>query len=146
MEPALSPDGHWLAYQSNETGIFEVYVRPFPGPGSKSQISTGGGRLPVWSRNGRELFFLNPDQRIMVAGYTAKDNSFAAGKPRVWSERRLLVSNADLPYDLAPDGKRFAVFLYPGGTFEQEQKSTDSVTVLLNFFDELKRRVPAVGK
>jgi serine/threonine-protein kinase len=79
----------------------------------------------------------------MVADYTAKGDSFAPGKPRVWSERRL----ADMPvspYDLAPNGKRFAVVLAADETAGAEP--ANSVTVLLNFFDELKRRVPAGGK
>ena len=133
--PELSPDGRWLAYISDETGSREVYVRPFPGPGGKTQISTSGGLSPVWSRNGRELFFLAPDRRIMVAAYTAKGDSFVAGKPRVWSEKRLL----DRPYeifDLAPDGKRFAVVLYADGTSEPMTQ----LTVLLNFFDDLRWR------
>ncbi len=141
MEPAFSPDGRWLAYVSDETGSYEVYVRPFPGPGAKWPISTGGGQFPIWSRNGRELFFIAPDRRIMVAAYTAKGDSFASGKPRVWSEKRLL----DRPYgifDLAPDGKRFAVILNADGTSEP----LIHFTVLLNFFDELRRRVPAGGK
>jgi WD40 repeat protein/predicted Ser/Thr protein kinase len=144
--PAFSPDGRWLAYQSNETGRYEVFVRPFRGPGSKSPISTEGGRFPVWSRNGRELFYLGPDQRIMVAGYTAIGDSLAVGKPQVWSPKSLVVVPVGHPYDLAPDGKRFAVLLYPGGTAEPGQKPIDSITVLLNFFDELRRRVPAGGK
>ncbi len=60
--PAVSPDGRWIAYQSDESGRYEVYVRPFPGPGGKWQISNSGGMLPIWSRNGRELFFQNPRQ------------------------------------------------------------------------------------
>ena len=55
--PAVSPDGRWIAYKSDESGRFEVYVRPFPGPGGKWQISNAGGKLPIWSRNSRELFF-----------------------------------------------------------------------------------------
>jgi serine/threonine protein kinase len=145
MSPAFSPDGRWLAYQSNETGTFEVYVRPFPGPGAKHQISTRGGQFPIWSRNAHKLFFLASDRRIMVAAYTTKGDPFAAAKPQVWSEKRLLESSVPL-YDLEADGRRFAVVLYAVGTDEQEPKPTDSVTVLLNFFDELKRRVPAGGK
>jgi len=143
-DPTFSRDGRWLAYRSNKTGATEVYVRPFPGPGAEALISTAGGRFPIWSDNGRELFFLSLDRRIMVASYTANKDSFTAGKPRVWSERRL----ADIPvspYDLAPDGKRFAVVLPADGNAEDEQTPTGSITLLLNFFDEL-RLVPAGGK
>jgi serine/threonine-protein kinase len=133
--PAFSPDGHWLAYTSNKTGTHEVYVRLFPGPGAERRISPGGGSTPVWS--GRELFFLGYDRRIMVAAYTAKGDDFVPGKPRVWSEKHFLDRPFDT-YDLAPDGKRFAVVLYADGTAESQPQ----LTVLLNFFDELRRRVP----
>jgi len=141
--PAFSPDGRWLAYSSNESGSRELYVRPFPGPGGKMQISTGGGSHPIWSREGRKLFFLTPDWRIMVVDYTAGSDSFSAGKPQVWSKRNLAFLGGNYPYDLAPDGKRFAVVMNPDAAGEQDLRSTDSVTVLLNFFDELARKVPA---
>jgi len=147
-EPAFSPDGRWIAYTSNESGRNEVYVRP-SGTASGSgkwQISTGGGTNPIWSRNGRELFYETGDNRIMVSAYTAKADSFAVDKPRLWSDTQILVPSgsgrSDL--DLAPDGKRFAVFPRPEAT--GEQKGSVHVTVLLNFFDELRRRVPAGGK
>jgi serine/threonine-protein kinase len=89
VSPAFSPDGRWLAYESNESGTNEVYVRPFPGPGGRWQISTGGGRLPRWSRDGRELLFETLDWLVMAVSYTAKGGSFAALKPRVWTETRL---------------------------------------------------------
>jgi serine/threonine-protein kinase len=144
-EPAFSPDGRWIAYTSNESGRYEVYVRPFRGgAGSGSgewQISTGGGGYPIWSRNGRELFYENPDNRIIVTTYTAKADSFAADKPRLWSNTQVLGFAPVLwNLDLAPDGKRFAVFPRPDAT--GEQKGSVHVTVLLNFFDELRRRVP----
>ena len=145
-QPAFSRDGRWLAYSSNETGAYEVYVRPFSGPGGKTPISTGGGRCPIWSRHARKLFFLGPDGRIMAVGYTASGDSFEAGKPQVWSPKPLLVVVGLHPYDLAPDGKRFAAVLYPDGTAEQEAKPTTSVTVILNFFDELQRRAPAASE
>jgi serine/threonine-protein kinase len=142
-QAVFSPDGRWLAYLSNETGTYEVYVRPFPGPGGSQQISTGGGMWPIWSRNRQELFFSSADQRIMVAKYVVTGDSFSAGKPQVWSEKRL-VEGYSSTYDLAPDGKRFAVVLNADGT--SEPKPFTHVTVLLNFFDELKRRVPAGEK
>ena len=100
----------------------------------KQPVSTGGGEFPIWSRNGRELFFLSPDWRIMVVSYTAGGDIFAPGKPRLWSYKRLLRSPAQ-NYDLAPDGKRFAVVLATDGTAEP----ITQLTVLLNFFDELRR-------
>ena len=137
IDPMFSPDGRWLAYQSNESGAMEVYARPFPGPGGKWMISNGGGGRPMWSPNGRELFYLAPDRRIMVVSYTAEGNSFVADKPRLWSETRVTTS----ALALAPDGKRFAVVKETDETDRQEAPT--HVTVLLNFFDELKRRVPA---
>jgi serine/threonine protein kinase len=141
--PAFSPDGRWLAYTSRESGKAQVYVRPFPGPGSGWQISTGGGGYPIWSPNGRELFFRGSDLRIMVASYTVAGDAFVAGKPRPWSQQRLLdLGSPPIPtYDLAPDGKRFAVILYPDGT--AERKPITHITFLLNFLDELRRRAPA---
>jgi Tol biopolymer transport system component len=141
--PMFSPEGRWLAYMSNETGTTEVYVRPFPGPGGRQQISTGGGRWPIWSRDGQELFFLGADRRIMVAKYSVNGDSFTPGKPQVWSEQHLL----ELPvpiYDLAPDGKRVAGILYVDGT--SEQKPLTHLTVLLNFSEELRRRASAAGR
>jgi Tol biopolymer transport system component len=142
-EPAFSPDGQWIAYRTNISGPTEVYVQPFPGSGGKWLI--GAGRHPVWSRNGRELFYFGPDNRIMVATYSGAGNSFTADKSRAWSNTQILEPNvAFWNMDLAPDGKRFVVAPRPdaaGG-----QNGSVHVTVLLNFFDELRRRVPAGRK
>ena len=121
-------------------------MRPFPGgapSGSgKLRISTGGGFHPIWSRDGRELFYESLDNRIMVSTYTARADSFAPDKPRPWSNTQILEPiPGQWNLDLAPDGKRFAVFPRPEST--GEQKGSVHVTVLLNFFDELRRRVPA---
>jgi Tol biopolymer transport system component len=134
--PAFSPDGRWLAYASNESGTPEIYVRPFPGPGGRWQISTGGGILPGWSRDRRELVYETPDGRVMAVGYTARGDSFAPGKLRVWSETRLQpILGSNTNYDLAPDGKRLAAIL-------ADDEATH-LTFLLNFSDELRRRAPA---
>jgi hypothetical protein len=116
-----------------------VYVRPFPGPGGRWQISTGGGVFPGWSRDGRELLFETLDQRVMAVSCTAKGDSFAAGRPRLWTEARLVNSRLT-NYDLAPDGKRLAAFVADDAKVE---KPPTHLTFLLNFFDELRRRAPA---
>ena len=139
--PRFSPDGRWIAYRSNESGNPEIYVRPFPaGSGGKWQISSGGGLFALWSNNGRELFYETSDHRIMVVNYTMNGESFIPGKPRLWSEKQLFNPAVLSNLDLAPDGKRFAVLTEPdtaGG-----EKGSVHVTMLLNFFDDLRRRVP----
>src|ERR1051326_2642694 len=145
--PAVSPDGQWIAYESDESGRYEVYVRPFPIPqrsaGGKWQISTTGGALPIWSRHSRELFFQNPDNRIIVTNYDVKNESFAGGKPRLWSLQRLQDVGGIPNYDVAPDGKQFAIF--PELQVPVEEKGAVHLTFLLNFFDELRRRAPTGG-
>jgi serine/threonine-protein kinase len=132
-----------MAYYSNESGTFQVYVRAFPDNGGKWQISNSGGWLPMWSRNGRELFFETLDRHIMVAAFSVKGDSFVADKPRTWSEKQLGDAAGRKNVDLAPDGKRI-VALMPVETAEA-QKAQSHVIFLENFFDELRRKVP-VGK
>ena len=134
----FSPDGRWLAYVSDESGRDEVYVRPFPGPGGKWQVSTGGGSDPTWSRARHELFYGTPDQRIMVAAYVGAGVSFRAEKPRLGSSVRFSRISGQFPrsFDLHPDGERFAL------TADRESQSYDDrhhVTLIFNFFDELRR-------
>jgi serine/threonine-protein kinase len=139
---AFSPDGRWLAYSSLESGAIEIYVRPFPGPGAKWRISTTGGTHPVWSRNGRELFYLDRyTKKLMVVSYKIMGDSFVPGEPRVWCERPVVDLGELYSYDVAPDGKRVAVVLYPDGT--AQHRPATSLTFLLNFFDELRRLVPS---
>ncbi len=86
----ISPDGHWIVYQSNESGRDEVYVRSFPEvEKGRWQISTGGGAQPTWARNGKELFYIGSDGRLMAAGVRA-DQTFAFTAPRGVPERRVL--------------------------------------------------------
>ena len=139
--PSFSSDGRWLAYYSDESGRYQVYVRAFPDKGGKWQVSTNGGAYPVFSRNGPELFYRDEDYRIMVVSYRVKDDSFVAENPRVWSETK--IANLALngaSYDVAPDGKRI-VALIPAETAETQQ-AQNQVIFLENFFDELRRRVP----
>ena len=134
-EPMFSPDGRWIAYQSFESGRYEVYVRPFPGPGGKWQISTDGGFSPLWSRTRNEIFYGSPDDRLMVASYAVEGESFKADKPRVWSERRFMERRLS-SFTLHPDGERFAL----AAALENESAvKQDKLVFIFNFFDELRR-------
>jgi eukaryotic-like serine/threonine-protein kinase len=136
--PAFSPDGRWLAYGSDETGRPEIYVRPFPGPGGKVQISTEGGVQPVWARNGRELFYRNGD-KMMSAAIEARP-MLSAAKPELLFEGHYEpgIFPFEPNYDVSPDGKRF---LMVKGS-EQESAATQ-LNVVLNWSDELRRLAPA---
>ncbi len=142
LDPMFSPDGRWLAYQANESGRNEVYVRPFPGPGGKWQISTEGGTYPTWSRTRPELFYATSDQRIMVVPYEAAEDVFRAEKPRLWSQGRFTPLGVFRSFDLHPDGQRFA--LVPAA--ETEKATQDKVVLIFNFFDELRRIAPVGGR
>jgi hypothetical protein len=95
----------------------------------------------VWSQRAPELFYRTLDNRIMVATYKAKGDSILADQPRMWSAKRLPETGSFQAFDLAPDGKRFAVLMAPDAMDEQRTTSTQ-LTFLFNFFDELRRRVP----
>jgi eukaryotic-like serine/threonine-protein kinase len=133
---SFSPDGRWFAYQSNESGSYEVYVQPFPGPGSKELVSTQGGTEPVWSRDGRELFYRSGD-KMMAVGTTTQP-TFRAARPEVLFERRYYnQTQSRRDYDVTSDGRRFLMLK------ESEQATTTTrIEVVLSWFEELKRLVP----
>jgi Tol biopolymer transport system component len=136
--PRFSVDGRWLAYVSNESGHSEIYVQPYPGPGGKWQISTEGGTEPVWNPNGRELFYRQGDK--MMAVDVARQPSFSAGKPRMLFAGPYEPSPLSAPnYDVSPDGQRF-LMVKPS---EQAEAAPTQINLVLNWFEELKRRVPA---
>ncbi len=137
--PAFSPDGHWLAYQSDESGTPEVYVRPFPEPGSRWQVSTGVGGSLRWSHDGRELLFNASDRRLMAAPSIGKGESFVAGKPRVWTEIPARQGRFALAYDITPDAKRLAAMVADDAG---DDKLPTHPTFLSSFFDELRRKAP----
>jgi Tol biopolymer transport system component len=135
--PAFSPDGKWIAYVSDESGRFEIYARPFPGPGEKWPISLEGGNEPVWPRNGRELFYRAGDAMMAVEVQTTP--AFSAGKPRKLFDKayeRSLALWAN--YDASPDGQRLLMV-------RQENASAPAthINVVLNWLEELKQKLPA---
>jgi len=105
---ALSPDGRWIVYVSDESGRNEVYVVPFPGPGGRWQVSTAGGHWPRWRRDGREIFYLDPTTRLMAADVDGRGAEFDIGAVRPLFEARLVL-NQRYMYDVSPDGQRFPV-------------------------------------
>src|SRR5262249_14019423 len=130
----FSPDGHWMAYASDETGNSEVYVQTFPPRGAKWQISTSGGRFPKWRRDGKELFYVAHDEKLMsVAVQTgASDSSFQAGPPHALFQPRFF-NIPVYPYTVSGDGRRFLV------NTPIEGANSSPVTVVLNWAAGLKK-------
>jgi dipeptidyl aminopeptidase/acylaminoacyl peptidase len=134
--PRLSPDGRWVAYTSNESGSVEVFVQGFPEPGGRTLISTSGGVEPVWSRDGRELFYLDGDAMMAVEVKTSP--TFAAGAPRMLFEGRYVLSPTSIAgYDVSADGQRFLRVqpMHP-------DLPTNQIQVVLNWFEELRSVAP----
>jgi serine/threonine-protein kinase len=134
----IAPNGRWLAYESNESGREEIYVRPFPEvSGGRWQISTGGGRMPLWSRNGQELFYVSQDEAIM--GVRVEPGpSWRSSTPTRILRGQYFFANAGRTFDIAPDGRRF--LMIKGGGSEAAPRN---LVVVQHFDEELKRLVPA---
>jgi serine/threonine-protein kinase len=131
----FSPNGKRLAYVSDESGQAEIYVRPYPGPGRKWQISAGGGTEPAWAPDGRMLFYRS-GYRMMAVEITLQPD-FRPGKPRLLFERPYRKALWGANYDVAPDGARFVMI--QGG---EDLTSDSGVKIVLNWFEELKEPVP----
>ena len=135
--PEFSPDGRWMAYTSDESNRQEVYVRPFPGPGMKQQVSIEGGSEPLWARNGQQLFYRRQDQVWVVDVRT--DGGLTTGKPRLLFEKPGF--NRSYPiraYDLSRDGQRFLMVKFEN----RKPTPVTEMTLVQNWFEELKRLVP----
>jgi serine/threonine-protein kinase len=130
----FSPDGRWMAYASNESSQFEVYLRPYPGPDRKIQVSTQGGTHPKWNSNGKELFYRVGNKMMVVDVSTSPDLTLS--QPRVLFEQRYAFGSAQtIPnYDVSPDGQRFVMV--------KDDSASGRVNIVLNWFEELKRLVP----
>jgi hypothetical protein len=132
-EGQFSPDGKWIAYQSNESGRFEVYVQPFPGPGAKVQISANGGAQPRWNKNGREIFYVSLDSKMMAAPVkvSADGQSLEPGTPAALFPIRIALG--PLPgvnkqqYAVSSDGQRFLVNL------AEEETEASPITLIYNW-------------
>jgi len=135
--PQFSPDGRWLAYSSDESGHNEIYVVPYPGPGGKWQISSDGGREPLWNRNGRELFFRNGNK--MMAAPIDTQVGFSAGTPKMlFQGQYVTLANSTPNYDVTADGQKFLML--------KTTAPPAQINVVVNWFEELKQKVPTGKK
>jgi serine/threonine-protein kinase len=132
----FSSDGRWVAYSSSESGRFEVYVRPFPAGGGKWQISTDGGGYPVWSADGKRLYY-TIDGSMMAVDVTAEGATFRAETPvEILSGNQFPTSGFSRRFDIADDGRVIAVFERD----QQDASDQPSTMFVLNWFEELKQR------
>jgi serine/threonine-protein kinase len=147
LNPELSPDGRWLAYQSNRSGQFEIYVSPFPNvDGGLWPVSQGGGTRPVWARNGRALFYLDAKNLLTVVPVQTSGAAFAAG-----NQVRILATayypgfttlGLDLRgYDVSPDGQRFLMIKESDASSQTSTSPSASLVVVLNWLEELKTKL-----
>jgi len=139
--PAISPDGHWIAYTSDESGRNEVYIQSFPDLGSKRQVTTEGGEQSIWSPNGRELFYHNGEAMMAVTIETKP--SLTPGKPTKLFEGPYAFSRSR-NYDVSPDGQQF-LMIKEGEEIEGTSARTELILVE-NWFEELKRLMPTGKK
>jgi len=139
----VSPDGRWLAYQSNSSGQFEIYVRPFPNVGAgQSQVSNAGGVQPVWGRSGRELFYRTPNGALMAVPIDPRGATWSAGTATKVVEGRYFTGagNQNRQYDVSPDAQRF--LMIKEGSGSDQTAATTGLIVVQHWFEELKRLVP----
>src|SRR5262249_20316376 len=136
----ISPDGHWLAFQSDESGQEQVYVRPFPKVGGgRWQISPSGGSRPLWARSGRELFSRIAD-RLLMPWPVRTTPGFSAGNPVKVFETRYAVPQNERTYDVSADGQRF-LMIKKAAAAETADATPPSMVVVINWSEELKQRV-----
>jgi hypothetical protein len=138
--PALSPDGRWLAYASNETGAYEIYVRPFPGvDAGQFQVSIGGGVAPVWAHDGREIFFLGFDQRMNVAQIETDPRFRVIGVESLFDAAAIYGGQVTAGwYDVSMDDERL---LMVRGYLDRGDSVPAELILVRNWFDVLEERV-----
>jgi len=139
-DPDFSPDGRWLAYTSNQSGRWEVYVRPYPKGEGQWMVSTDGGRYPQWSRDSRELFYLDGG-RMMVVDYAADGDAFVHGRPELLFE---VPVEPSAYYDVTADGQRFFVLLREESEEGEAETQRSHLSLVTHWFEEVERLVPII--
>jgi hypothetical protein len=142
---SISPDGRWLAYQALASGVPQIFVRPLGGGGKPReglwQVSASGGLHPLWSRAGRDLLFVSPDNHVMAVEYSLSGDSFQARTPRLWMEKPVGTtagSPFDRSWDLTADGKR--IVTWDADEVRDGARTNLHITVLTNWFGQVERR------
>jgi len=137
----VSPDGRWLAYESNSSGAFEIYVRPFPNVGGGQwQVSTAGGTRPLWAQSGKELFYVAADRALLGVPVEANGATWNAGTPmKLLDGRYYIGGTSGRMYDVSPDGQRFLMLK---GPVTDASAATSALIVVQHWDEELKRLVP----
>jgi Tol biopolymer transport system component len=132
-EGQFSRDGKWIAYESNESGRFEIYVQPFPGPGGKFRVSSNGGAQPRWHKNGKEIFYVSLDSKMMAVPVKLSPDglSLETGTPAVLFPVRIaggpLFGSSKQQYAVSSDGQRFLVNL------AADERATSPITLIFNW-------------
>ena len=134
INAVFSPEGRWLAYQSNESGQYEIYVVGYPNAEARQQISTDGGISPLWDPDGRALYYRNGDKLMAVELDTTA--GFTAARPRILFEAEFAFANRLRNYDITPDGERFLMIQLP------PEAAYGQLEVVVHWFEELRRLVP----
>ncbi len=141
---SFSPDGRWIAYMSNTTlanANPQVFVQPFPPTGAKYQISSDAGRTPLWSADGKQIYYHQESTNKLLVADVQTSPTFAFGTSVLLHLDRTVHPIAQRNFDIAPDGKRLLVVLSAAGS-DSTSRSTQQINVILNWLDELKQRVP----
>ena len=138
----VSPDGRWLAYESNSSGSFDIYLQPFPNVGGgQRQVSTAGGRQLLWARSGKELFYVGGNGALPRVPVEASGATWNAGTPMKLLEGRYVTGGTfGRMYDVSPDGLRFLMLKAPG---TDASAAPTALIVVQHWDEELRRLVPA---
>ena len=145
--PEFSPDGHGLAYWSTQDRSAEVWVQPFPAsPGVKHQITQNTGAMPLWSRDGTELFYRPSPvgQAILNRVGIATEPSFSFTEERRVPIDDFILIGGFRSYDIAPDGERF-VMVFPAAESDSDEDPHAEIIIVQNWFEEIKRLLPTVN-
>ena len=141
FDAQISPNGRYLAYQSNESGQPEIYVRPYPKVNDgRWQVSTNGGTRPAWARNGRELFYIDAATTLTSVPVQTAGATFTAGNPAKVFDTKYATPNNVRNYDVSADGQRFVMIK---DSTTADRAASASLVVVEHWFEELKAKVPA---